>query len=749
MRHRSMFSIKKLQDAYDCDLDLRDTVSSIFASETDPTMRMIKVVPAFVGRDFSVPITTHLRPANAQKRARQHDEEPASKRLRIEQLGNERDHADPSRDQPFPSTEHSRNGSREHVTQHTSHTGSLARRSTTADSLLFMHDAQTGQAEFAPKVKQEPSPPMLPPPQVKKTKALQNGRRGGRSRESSSRHPSSNPPPADSQCEMGGITGPTNGMRLSEQLQDFNSQNHVPETQIEQEHQEEQDQDQEQGLSSAKTPTLRSPQSTPLETRPTSSRATRNDQEVPSSPDFVQQSKNTPKTRTTYSRTPRTAKKRKDLYEISSSPEETRSTALTGRSSQISNHMQSETKLLNASRLSTSDDQYEKMKAPELRKIAMSRGLPANGHSKTLRRLIREHEVLHHASTSQAPWSPTTPDKQKSPLVINAEAPPAGTNGPDPESDSGSDLVPARKPDATSRSRSGSAAGSIGPEQQEDVEMEDAEQMIQAELNGHARSGPDAADDAKLDTSLAPVAGSRSQSLSAAGSTRSSPAVLRRPARYLSRSPSREELASGSESNEKEKSKSPQRTPPTVEVEEIDNDDESSEESSTDEEDEVEESAASTEVPPAAKTTTASQDPPSSPPSLPLTASQTPLPSRPTLPLTVRQTPIPLPSNLSRSQSQSQSQAPQSSQSVSAHTAATRPKLAGRRSEFPSLSELVADTKKRTTPVVQKKVFDPRSMSLNKLTGKVLKGDIGAWANGNTGGESGSSDEAESESDSD
>jgi hypothetical protein len=44
------FSIKKLQDAYDCDLDMTDTVGDIFAGEADVKMRVIKVIPHFIYR---------------------------------------------------------------------------------------------------------------------------------------------------------------------------------------------------------------------------------------------------------------------------------------------------------------------------------------------------------------------------------------------------------------------------------------------------------------------------------------------------------------------------------------------------------------------------------------------------------------------------------------------------------------------------------------------------------------------------
>lgn len=47
------------------------------------------------------------------------------------------------------------------------------------------------------------------------------------------------------------------------------------------------------------------------------------------------------------------------------------------------------------------------------------------------------------------------------------------------------------------------------------------------------------------------------------------------------------------------------------------------------------------------------------------------------------------------------------------------------------MKEQLADTKKPATPVVEKKEINPRSMSLNKSTGKLLNWGIAAWANGN------------------
>ncbi|KAF1998012.1 hypothetical protein P154DRAFT_564982 [Amniculicola lignicola CBS 123094] len=149
------FTIKKLQDAYDCDLDLGDTVSSIFEGETDPQKRMIKVVPSFVNRDFSVPFESNLRPAhaqeNAQKRLLEINEQWANKRRRIE-LEQERDSVLGSQpyNRPVPSTEagHSDSNLAAHADNHASRTNGDGRRSRSRSSVLYVNDTQTGQDEF-------------------------------------------------------------------------------------------------------------------------------------------------------------------------------------------------------------------------------------------------------------------------------------------------------------------------------------------------------------------------------------------------------------------------------------------------------------------------------------------------------------------------------------------------------------------------------------------------------------------------
>lgn len=79
------FMIKKIQDGYDCDLDLSDTVGAIFGGEKDQEKIIIQVIQASIGRDISVPVTSNLRPANAHKRLLEIQQSGGNKRRRIEE----------------------------------------------------------------------------------------------------------------------------------------------------------------------------------------------------------------------------------------------------------------------------------------------------------------------------------------------------------------------------------------------------------------------------------------------------------------------------------------------------------------------------------------------------------------------------------------------------------------------------------------------------------------------------------------
>jgi hypothetical protein len=154
--HRS-FTIKKLQDAYDCDLDLSDTVSSIYEGETDLTRRTIKVVPSFIHRDFSVPFTSNLRPANAQKRQRDNYEDPTSKRRRLEEQQHGLPKKDLLRDRPLPSTEseHSSDDGAGLIDTDLTQTTARLTRYKSGASVVITHNVHTGLDHFAPGVKEE------------------------------------------------------------------------------------------------------------------------------------------------------------------------------------------------------------------------------------------------------------------------------------------------------------------------------------------------------------------------------------------------------------------------------------------------------------------------------------------------------------------------------------------------------------------------------------------------------------------
>ncbi|KAG9197306.1 hypothetical protein G6514_001904 [Epicoccum nigrum] len=164
------FSIKKLQDAYDCDLDMNDTVGAIFEGEPDRKLHMIKVVPHFAYRETSVVPGSMLRP---QKRLGDDLEgdldasDNTNKRRRIESQQRQSTHEAqlPSPNRPIPSTEAL--SAPATATAGASHTGGHSVRSPSGQSLVELSRTETGQAPFsADHVKQEspgPAEPSQPP----------------------------------------------------------------------------------------------------------------------------------------------------------------------------------------------------------------------------------------------------------------------------------------------------------------------------------------------------------------------------------------------------------------------------------------------------------------------------------------------------------------------------------------------------------------------------------------------------------
>ncbi|OAF98731.1 uncharacterized protein CC84DRAFT_1264730 [Paraphaeosphaeria sporulosa] len=136
-QHVALFAIKKLQDGRDCDLDLTDTVGSIFADEAVAD-RVVKVVPSFANRLFSMPPDTNLRP-NPHKRSRFPSDAPANKRPRQHPPSAQVD-MDAVADGPVPSVESD---------------GARAHRSHTGGSVTLLSAARRGQPQFTTHIKSE------------------------------------------------------------------------------------------------------------------------------------------------------------------------------------------------------------------------------------------------------------------------------------------------------------------------------------------------------------------------------------------------------------------------------------------------------------------------------------------------------------------------------------------------------------------------------------------------------------------
>jgi hypothetical protein len=257
---------------------MQDTVGSIFEGELNPAMRVIKVVPTFLGRDFSVPATSTLRPASAQKRARETEDRYATKRRRTEQpMGTlEREGMDVARDQPVLSTENSRGNSRGH---------SRNGRSLTEASVVLVDSAHTGRSEYAPALKAESPelgspPPFLPTTHIRPVSLRENSAaRRSISTALSSEHVSmvdSQPGP-----ETRGMGGEVNGAMFDHGHRTFEiadtGTEHVPESDAQK----------------LQSPSAQRPRPTPPAKR-------RNVYDVPSSPEFL--TNDTKTTKTTYKR---------------------------------------------------------------------------------------------------------------------------------------------------------------------------------------------------------------------------------------------------------------------------------------------------------------------------------------------------------------------------------------------------------------------------------------------------------------
>lgn len=165
------FGIKKLQDAYDCDLDMTDTVADIFEGEPDVRMRLIKVIPRFTYRETSVVPGSMLRPMGAHKRGGVDLEDGGHKRRRVASQQRQssydaHDAHDLSPNRPIPSTESRPAATPVAEDAGDAEAGRRLSRLGTAVSVVEVRGGETGQAPFrAPSVKQEAlAPEQLPLP---------------------------------------------------------------------------------------------------------------------------------------------------------------------------------------------------------------------------------------------------------------------------------------------------------------------------------------------------------------------------------------------------------------------------------------------------------------------------------------------------------------------------------------------------------------------------------------------------------
>lgn len=272
-------------------------------------MRVVKVVPTFVNRDFSVPATSNLLPVHAQKRLREINAEHANKRRRVEhlQLGGISEELYPSPDQPIPTTESERSGE-DSIGEgeiNGAHTGHHSRRSQSGASLVLVHDAQTGGTVFGPGVKEE-SPelglPLAPKPapidntfkkpSVPASKKPSRKRKTSRQRSTTPRVPSQESSEQQIRDEEQAMhNGPTEDVVMQEvTTQDRSEIAASPDFTP-----------QEAAIHRSPRPTSEQTQATP----PPAKSKSRDIYDVPSSPEFLSnRSKQKPKKM--YSRSPRT-----------------------------------------------------------------------------------------------------------------------------------------------------------------------------------------------------------------------------------------------------------------------------------------------------------------------------------------------------------------------------------------------------------------------------------------------------------
>jgi hypothetical protein len=148
-QHAAFFAIKKLQDGRDCDLDLGDSVGSIFSDEAVPD-RVVQVIPSFANRLFSMPPDTNLRP-NPHKRPRLPSDAGSNKRTRQALASAHSLDTAAAADGPIQSVESDGDGARMR-----SPSGRLrADRSHTGGSVTLVRAVRREQPEFTKRIKSE------------------------------------------------------------------------------------------------------------------------------------------------------------------------------------------------------------------------------------------------------------------------------------------------------------------------------------------------------------------------------------------------------------------------------------------------------------------------------------------------------------------------------------------------------------------------------------------------------------------
>jgi hypothetical protein len=665
MRPCSNFTIQKLQDAYDCDLDLGDTVSSIFEGETDVSKRLVKVVPAFIGRDFSVPATSNLRPLHEQKRVRELHREHANKRRRIEQPNGVREEASRTRDQPMPSTESERSRERSRVQSvaRVSRASTGSRRSLTGDSMMIVDDAQTGLREFSPDVKEE-SPELGLPPPTQPTRRPQPSptpvRNGVANRQSTSRPRSRTPSPLAPEAEEQTQTEhqETNGDAI-EDVQ-------VKATQVEVE---------EAPVEDIQEAALRaSPQATPAPSHHSPPPRRNNIYDVPSSPEFMS---NKAKAKRVYGRSPRTA-----------------------------SDVQKEVDLLNFSRPSSNPSQRKDLTSAFLQDL-QSPAKTRNSSTPTRKKLdpeiqarldrlnaMRQRRINKFDGRTASPATPVV-EAVASGRVDAAPATHFGSA--ESSSDEGrddmqtqTDLTTAGATQEVTESiiKSGSQPKALQPDAPKATRAQTSSPVVDL-----AQEVPAEIQEEAIPEAPAEVQGETAQEEHENAVEENAEEVIdldsetEAPARFLSRSPSAAASASDAESDSTSAAQSKAATPVPA-IEQAASDTSSSDSDSSSDDEDEDEAMPDAPVPNTAPPPFPSSPPPVNTTTAPPSTVLVPETSQPSASQPVRRTPIPLPS----------------------HT----PRPAARHTGFRTLREQLADAKTPTTSA--KKAYDPRLTGLSRLT---------------------------------